>query len=59
MSKNRKINALVAIIIFAGLALNAAFESEGIALAGNIFGYFLIVGGLFLVVDNRIKNTEA
>ena len=59
MSKKRTINAIVALTIFAGLSINAAFESDGFALAGNVFGYLLLVGALFLIVDNKIKNIEA
>ena len=58
MSKKRKTNALVAIAIFAALALNSACESNGWPLVGNIFGWFLIVGGLFMVVDTEIKERE-
>ncbi len=58
MSKKRIINALVAVAIFASLSINATFDSEGIALAGNIFGYFLLVGILALVVDNHIKEVQ-
>lgn len=58
MSKKRKINALVAIAIFAALALNSACESNGWPLVGNIFGWLLIVGGLFMVVDHRFKEEE-
>lgn len=56
MKKHRIINAIVALTIFAGLSINAACESDGFALAGNIFGYLLLVGGLFMVIDNKIKQ---
>ena len=59
MSKKRTINAIAALTIFAGLSINAACESDGFALAGNVFGYLLLVGALFLIVDNKIKSMEA
>lgn len=56
--RKRQKNALIAIAIFAALSINACFENSGWALVGEIFGWSLIVGGLFLVVDNKLKKTE-
>ena len=58
MSKKRKINALVAFAIFAALALESACKTNGMAFVGNVFGWSLIVGGLFMVVDTEIKERE-
>ena len=58
MSK-RQINAVVALTIFAALAINAATYCSGWALVGDIFGWALLVGGSFIVVDNKIKEGEA
>ena len=59
MSKNRIINLLVAIAILVALSFNAACESTGWALAGNIFGWAILVGVSFAVVDHHIKEEEA
>lgn len=55
----RKINLAVAIFVFVALAGNAATECTGWALAGDVFGWLLIVGILFAVVDNYIKERSA
>ena len=56
MKKARLINAMVAIVILVALSLNAACESNGWPLVGDIFGWSLLIGGSFLVVDNYIKE---
>jgi len=56
--RKRQKNAVVALTIFAALALNSACNNSGWALVGEIFGWSLIVGGLFLVVDNKLKKME-
>ena len=59
MSKKRIINLLVAIVILVALSFNAACESTGWALFGNIFGWTILVGVSFAVVDHHIKEKEA
>ena len=58
MSKKRIINGLVAMAIFAALSMNAACNTNGWPLVGEIFGWSLIVAILFIVVDHRIKEKE-
>lgn len=54
--KARKINIAVALIILAALAVNSAAHNTGIALAGELFGWTLIVATLWAVVDKHIKE---
>lgn len=56
--RKRQINAVVALTIFAALALNSACNNSGWALVGEIFGWSLIIGGMFLVVDNKLKTDD-
>lgn len=56
--RKRQKNAVVALTIFAALALNSACNNSGWALVGEIFGWSLIIGGMFLVVDNKLKKME-
>ena len=56
--KARKINGIVAVVVFVALAGNAFCESNGWALVGNIFGWAIIVAALWMVVDNKIKERE-
>lgn len=58
MSTKRILNGLIALAILAALSINAASNTNGWTLVGEIFGWSLLVGGSFLVVDNRIKESE-
>lgn len=56
--KARTLNRLIA--VFAGVALcgNAACEECGWALAGSCFGWLLIVTGLYIIIDTKLKERE-
>ena len=58
MSTKRILNGILAIAILAALSINAACNTDGWTLVGEIFGWTLLIGGTFLVVDNRIKESE-
>lgn len=58
MSKKRIINGVIAMAIFVALSVNAAFNTSGWSLVGEVFGWSLIITMLFLVVDNHIKEKE-
>ena len=59
MKKTRIIIGLIAVIILAALSMNAACNTSGWSLVGEVFGWSIIVGILYLVVDNRIKERNA
>ena len=54
----RNANRLLALVVVAALAVNAAAHTSGWALVGEIFGWALLVGAVFLVVDNKIKEMQ-
>ena len=54
----RNANRLLALVAVAALAVNAASHTSGWALVGEIFGWVLIIGGTYLVVDNKIKEMQ-
>lgn len=56
--KARKINTLVALVIAGALTVNALSTCNGWALVGDLFGWALIVGGLWMMVDNKLKERE-
>lgn len=56
MKKARLINGAAALIAAVALCGNAAIDNSGWMLAGNIFGWVLIIGTLWLVVDHEIKE---
>lgn len=57
--KARTLNAVVAVIVLAALVVNAASTCTGWALVGDTLGWCAIVGSLWLVVDNKIKERSA
>lgn len=59
MKKTRIINGLIAVAILAALSMHAACNTSGWPLVGEVFGWSIIVGILYLVVDNRIKERNA
>ena len=56
--KARVLNGIIAGITAAALSLNAACDSSGWILAGNIAGWLIIVGTLWFVIDNKIKEAQ-
>ena len=52
----RQTNALLAIVALLVLAVNSASHNTGWVLVGEIFGWSLIIGGLWLMIDNKIKE---
>lgn len=59
MTKQRKINAGVAVLTALALCANTLLEGwNGMATAGNMLGYVLLVGGLWCVVDDYLKGSE-
>lgn len=56
--KARVLNGIIAGITAATLSLNAACDSSGWVLAGNIAGWLIIVGTLWFVIDNKIKEAQ-
>ena len=56
--KPRTINALLAAVVLVALIVNSASNNNGWALVGEIFGWTIIVGALFAVIDNKIKENE-
>ena len=52
----RQTNALLAIVVLMALAVNSASHNTGWVLVGEIFGWSLIIGGLWLVIDKHIKE---
>ena len=52
----RQIHALLAIVVLIALAVNSASHNTGWVLVGEIFGWSLIIGGLWLVIDKCIKE---
>ena len=56
--KPRTINALLAAVIFVALVVNSASNNSGWALIGEVFGWSIIIGILFAVIDNKIKEMQ-
>lgn len=54
----RNVNRLLALVVMAALVVNAAAHNTGWALVGEIFGWSLIIGGSFLVADNKLKTED-
>ena len=52
----RQTNALLAIVVLMALAVNSASRNTGWVLVGEIFGWSLIIGGLWLAIDKHIKE---
>lgn len=56
--KAKTINNLLASVVLAALVGNTLFEFDGWCSVGQMFGYSLLVGGLWLIVNNIIKERE-
>lgn len=56
--KKRNVCRLLAVVVLVGLAVNAASHNDGWVLVGEIFGWALIIGGLFAIIDNKLKAED-
>lgn len=54
----RRINAAVAVVVLAALVLNTASTCAGWQFVGDTLGWCAIISGLWLVVDNKLKERE-
>lgn len=54
----RVLNGIIAGITAAALSLNAACDSCGWVLVANIFGWLIIVGSMWAIVDNKLKEAQ-
>lgn len=56
--KARQVNILLSAVVYAALFVNSASTNYGWALVGEVFGWTIIIGSLFAVINNKIKESE-